>query len=160
VSAVYILLLSSSLQVFPRFNARQTRGIIFLCCILSFVHVDILFLTCFFHLLFLFLFSSFLDFRRDIESEVERFIQAWEEAIKKYTYLERPRGTAQQQADLAVDALCALCLNLPDGEAVAGEEEAALVAAAAEGGLRDLEGVAEAVARSLASREERRGSYM
>lgn len=48
---------------------------------------------------------------------------------QKYTYMERPTGTVVQQADVAVDALARLCLNLPDGEVGLGLDRACLLSA-------------------------------
>ena len=78
--------------------------------------------------------------------------------VQKYTYLERPQGTLQQQADLAVDGLARLCLNLPDGQPLP-EADKKLIADAAAGAFWDVPGGREAVQRSVASREQRKDAY-
>lgn len=46
--------------------------------------------------------------RQDMEVECDRFEASKEATMGKYSYLELPRGTVQQQADLAVDTLACL----------------------------------------------------
>lgn len=99
-----------------------------------------------------------LRYSYDIEFEMERFDQNVQEVYQKYTYVERPQGTLQQQADMAVDVIARLCLNLPDGEEFK-EEDAQLVANAAFGAIWDKEGAREAIQRSLQTRAQRKDAY-
>ena len=46
--------------------------------------------------------------RQDIEIEMDRFEGARTAACKKYTFMDRPQGSAQEKADIAVDALATL----------------------------------------------------
>jgi len=90
---------------------------------------------------------------------MERFNIYFEEAIEKFTYMERPKATVQAEADLVIDALARLCLGLKDGEALP-EEDAALLADAAVGGFYERgPEFAEAVQRSIATRGERTTTY-
>ncbi len=45
---------------------------------------------------------------QDIEIEMDRFEGTREAATKKYTFMDRPQGSAQEKADIAVDALATL----------------------------------------------------
>ncbi len=47
-------------------------------------------------------------FRQDMEVECDRFEAAKQETMSKYNFLDLPRGTLQQQADLCVDTLACL----------------------------------------------------
>ena len=97
--------------------------------------------------------------RQDLEFEMERFNGALSEEVKKYQYVERPRGKPQEQADIAVDCLVRLCLGLKDGESV-GEEDAALLEDAVCGGLLGTgPQFRELVKSSIASRGERATAY-
>lgn len=65
---------------------------------------------------------------------------------------------AAAQADVAVDALARLVLNLKDGQAIPAED-APLIEDAACGGFWDVPGFREEVRRSIAQREQRAESY-
>ncbi len=67
-----------------------------------------------------------------------------------------PRTTLQ--ADVAVDAIARLVLNLKDGQPVPAED-AQLVADCVAGGFWDVPGMAEEVQRSVAERELRATAY-
>ncbi|KAL4419180.1 hypothetical protein ABPG77_007770, partial [Micractinium sp. CCAP 211/92] len=94
----------------------------------------------------------------DIEYEVDRFSEAVAEVASRYTYMDRPRGTPAQQADVAVDALARLVLNLKDGQPIP-EADAPLIEATACGGFWDVPGFREEVKRSIAQREQRATAY-
>lgn len=98
--------------------------------------------------------------RQDLEFEMDRFANDLLEETKKYTYVERPRGRPQEQADVAVDSVVRLVLGLKDGEPV-GAEDAALLEDAVSGGLLGTgPQFRELVKKSLASREERATAYV
>ncbi|EFN56966.1 hypothetical protein CHLNCDRAFT_57377 [Chlorella variabilis] len=80
----------------------------------------------------------------DLEFEMERFSEALAEQTAKYTYMERPRGSLAQQADVAVDAVVRLVLGLKDGQPVPAED-AALVEECVAGGFWDVPGFKEEV---------------
>ncbi|KIZ00922.1 hypothetical protein MNEG_7037 [Monoraphidium neglectum] len=63
----------------------------------------------------------------DVEFEVDRFEGAREAALKKYTMMERPQGRLAEQVEVAVDALAALTLGLPEGKPIP-EVDAARIA--------------------------------
>ena len=46
--------------------------------------------------------------RQDIEIEMDRFEGTRSASAKKYTFMDRPEGSAQEKADIAVDALATL----------------------------------------------------
>ncbi|KAL4425334.1 hypothetical protein ABPG75_009350 [Micractinium tetrahymenae] len=94
----------------------------------------------------------------DLEYEVDRFTEAVAEVASRYTYMDRPRGTPAQQADVAVDALVRLVLNLKDGQPIPAED-APLIEDAACGGFWDVPGFREEVKRSIAQREQRAAAY-
>jgi len=90
---------------------------------------------------------------------MERFSQAFEEAVKRYTYMDRPRGCSQEQADIAVDSLARMCLGLKDGEPIA-EEDAELIIDAVSGGLLGAgPSFRELVKTSVGTRTERATAY-
>lgn len=64
--------------------------------------------------------------RQDIEFEMDRFNNVFEENASKYTYMDRPKGSLQERAEVAVDSLARLCLKAADGD-VLDEEDAALI---------------------------------
>ena len=47
---------------------------------------------------------------------MDRFSEALAQVNSRYTYMERPRGTVQLQADVAIDALARLVMGLKDGQ--------------------------------------------
>ncbi|KAI3434919.1 hypothetical protein D9Q98_002973 [Chlorella vulgaris] len=94
----------------------------------------------------------------DLEYEMERFAEALLEQNAKYTYMNQPKGSPAQQADVAVDAIARLVLNLKDGQPVPAED-AQLVADCVAGGFWDVPGMAEEVQRSVAERELRASAY-
>lgn len=53
---------------------------------------------------------------------MERFLSEFNEEAKKYTYLERPRGSSQERANLAVDAIARLILPIEDGENIPDDD--------------------------------------
>jgi len=55
------------------------------------------------------------------EIEMDRFQMAREEAGKEYEYVDRPRGSAKDSINLAVDTLCTLGPGLKDGVPLEGE---------------------------------------
>lgn len=93
---------------------------------------------------------------------MDRFSSAFEEAAKKFTYVERPRGRPQELADVAVDALSRLCLGLQDGSEVP-EDAQKMVEDAVCGGLYSTMAVTpsfrEMVKQSIATRNERSSKY-
>lgn len=52
-----------------------------------------------------------LTVQQDIEVEVERFENTKGAVLKKYAMIERPEGKLEDKLNVAVDALCALCLG-------------------------------------------------
>ncbi|PSC77003.1 calcium homeostasis regulater C 1 [Micractinium conductrix] len=95
----------------------------------------------------------------DLEFEMDRFSEALNEINSKYTYMERPRGSLAQQADIAVDALARLVLALKDGAPIAAED-APLIEEAACGGFWDVPGIRDEVQRSIQEREARATAYV
>ena len=65
---------------------------------------------------------------------------------------------ARAGADVAVDALARLCLNLKDGAEI-GPEDARLVEDAVCGGFWDVPGFREAARQSIAERAQRADAY-
>jgi hypothetical protein len=98
--------------------------------------------------------------RQDIEFEMERFLGEYNQGISKYSYMNRPRGTPQQQADLAVDALARLCLPIQDGEPIP-EEDVQLIEDAVYGGLMmNLPEFRQNIRTSISTREQRAKAYV
>ena len=91
---------------------------------------------------------------------MDRFGFALDEEIQKYTYLNRPGGRPQDQADVAVDAVVRLCLGLKDGVAVPAEDAALIEDAVCGGLLGTGPQFRELVKKSIASREERATAYV
>ena len=90
---------------------------------------------------------------------MDRFNSNLGEEIKKFKYVDRPRGRPQDQADVAVDAIIRLCLGLKDGEDVS-EEDAGLIEDAVCGGMLGAgPQFREVVKKSIASRGERATVY-
>ncbi|GIL73028.1 hypothetical protein Vretimale_4644 [Volvox reticuliferus] len=100
--------------------------------------------------------SRRLRVTQDIEIEVDRFDNAKGAVLKKYAMMQRPEGKLEDKVNVAVDALCMLCLGLKEGEAV--PESAAPL-------LRDivkaafLEASDDMVANSLSNRAARAQAY-
>lgn len=95
----------------------------------------------------------------DLEFEMDRFTEMLNEACTKYTYMDRPRGSVTQQADVAVDAVVRLVMNLKDGQPIPAED-ALLVEDAVCGGFWNVPGFREEVQRSIREREQRAAAYV
>lgn len=91
---------------------------------------------------------------------MDRFETAFEESAKQYKYMQRPRGTPRQQAQVAVDALARLCLGLQDGEEIQ-EEDKQLIEDAVVGGILGADDAFRSeVKSSISTRSERAQSYV
>ena len=92
---------------------------------------------------------------------MERFDGAFSEEVKKYRFVDRPRGRPQDQADVAVDAVIRLCLGMKDGETITDAEDMGHVENVDSGGLLGAgPQFRELVKKSLQTREERKGVYV
>lgn len=90
---------------------------------------------------------------------MERFLSEFSESAQKFTYMERPKGTPQQQADLAVDAMARLCLPIQDGEDI-GAEDASLLEDAIFGSfLGSAPEFRDTIKHSIATRADRAKAY-
>lgn len=81
-----------------------------------------------------------------------------EAATDTYAHCAPPTTHPQMQADVAVDAVARLVLNLKDGQPVSAEDAPLLLDCVA-GGFWDSPGMVEEVRRSIAEREQRAGAY-
>jgi hypothetical protein len=97
---------------------------------------------------------------QDIEYEMDRFGAALEEEVKKYKYVERPRGRPAELAEVAVDSLARLCLGLKDGEEVPAEDVQMMEDAVCGGLMGTGPQFRELVKAALASRGERATTYV
>jgi hypothetical protein len=60
---------------------------------------------------------------QDVEFEMERFLNEYEEGMGKYEYIkDRPTRALEEQAEVAVDAMARLILPIQDGDAIAAED--------------------------------------
>eukprot|EP00877_Chromochloris_zofingiensis_P002865 jgi/Chrzof1/1257/Cz01g46170.t1 len=69
-----------------------------------------------------------LRITQDIEVELDRFEGARSAMLQKYSLMERPRASLQEQLRVAVDAIAVLSLGLKDGQQI-GDTDAPLVTA-------------------------------
>lgn len=99
--------------------------------------------------------------RYDLEYEISRFTESYQEARAKYTYMAPPQPPPQALAELAVDCLARLCCGLADGEAFDPDDAPLIAAAAASGLWFDDPGApsTELAAAAVASRDQRAAAY-
>lgn len=98
---------------------------------------------------------------QDIEIEMDRFEGTRDATIQKYTYMERPKGSAQDKVDIAVDALCTLCLGVKD-DVIPSEKDQALLLIMAPTTVSEeigLPAAEELVRKSIATRPQRASAY-
>ncbi|GIL42938.1 hypothetical protein Vafri_761 [Volvox africanus] len=100
--------------------------------------------------------SKRLRVTQDIEIEVDRFDNAKGAVLKKYDMMQRPEGKLEDKVNVAVDALCTLCLGLKDGEAVP-EIATPLLRDIVKAAFSDASD--EVVATSLSNRSARAQAY-
>eukprot|EP00891_Asterochloris_glomerata_P003172 jgi/Astpho2/3172/e_gw1.00052.70.1_t len=95
----------------------------------------------------------------DLEIEIDRFSNARNDVNKKYSYVDRPRGSPQQQIDIAVDALARLIYGLDDGAPLTSEDTASFQKVVA-GAFPDVPLVDQLVQESIAGRSARKAAYL
>ncbi|GLC44459.1 hypothetical protein PLESTB_000467300 [Pleodorina starrii] len=100
--------------------------------------------------------SRRLRVTQDIEIEVDRFETSKEAVLKKYAMMQRPEGKLEDKVNVAVDALCTLCLGLKEGEAVP-EKAAPLLRDIVQGAFQEAS--TELVAASVSNRAARAKAY-
>lgn len=72
---------------------------------------------------------------QDVEFEMERFLNEYEEGMEKYEYIkDRPARPLEEQAEVAVDAMARLILPIQDGEEI-DADDCALVEDLVAGGM-------------------------
>ena len=90
---------------------------------------------------------------QDLEFEMDKFNQQYEEQLGKYKYGSLPQASNDEKARVSVNAMINLCCGLPESRrqgVVLGGEELELIADAVSGGFYDVEGFRECVMKSIA----------
>lgn len=95
---------------------------------------------------------------QDMEIEIDRFEIARSQIAEKYSYMDRPRGTPQEQINVAVDALTRLIPGTSDSEAIP-EPAASLIEQLVTGAWADIADAGQMAKQAVVMHPQRADNY-